>query len=92
MKSEWDRANTPTPPPVIVPKDLDPKKLYSRDGKLLTFRIIVQSETPYLSRIADAAAQKLREFGTEVNVQELSVAEIKKNLIDPNFSYDIILT
>lgn len=92
MNSDWDKAHTPAPVPVVIPKDLDPKKLYSHDGKLLTFRIIVQSENPYLSRIALAAAEKLREFGTEVSVRELSIADIKKNLIDPNFSYDIIFT
>jgi hypothetical protein len=92
MKSEWELANAPTPPPVVAPKDLDPKKLYNRDGKLLTFRIVVQSDNAYLSRLATAAADKLREFGTDVQVQELSLVDIKKNLADPNFAYDIVFS
>jgi hypothetical protein len=80
MKSEWEVANTPKPAPVVIPKDLDPKKLYSREGKLLTFRIIVQSNNPYLSDLANKTAEKLREFGTEVELQELPLADIKKNL------------
>lgn len=92
MKSDWELANTPTPPPVVIPKDLDPKKLYNREGKLLTFRIIVQSDNAYLSRLANATADKLREFGTEVQIQELPLSEIKKNLTDANFGYDIIFS
>ena len=80
MKSEWETANTPKPTPIVIPKDLDPKKLYNREGKLLTFRIIVQSNNPYLSNIANETAAKLREFGTEVDLQELSLTDIKKNL------------
>jgi hypothetical protein len=92
MKAEWELANAPTPQPVVPPKDLDPKKLYNRDGKLLTFRIVVQSDNAYLSRLATATADKLREFGTDVQVQELSLVDIKKNLADPNFAYDIIFS
>lgn len=92
MRTEWETANAPKPEPVVVPKDLDPKKLYNRKGELLTFRIVVQSDNAYLGRLANATADKLREFGTDVQVQELSVADIKKSLSDPNFSYDIIFT
>lgn len=92
MRTDWELANTPTPPPVVLPKDLDPKKLYNREGKLLTFRIVVQADTPYLSRLATATADKLREFGTEVQIQELPLTDIKKNLGDANFWYDIIFT
>ena len=92
MKSEWEKANAPAPIPVVIPKDLDPKKLYNREGKLLTFHIVVQANSPYLSRIAESTAQKLREFGTEVQVQEIPLTDITKNLSDPNFSYDMIFT
>ncbi|MCB9806525.1 hypothetical protein H6768_01245 [Candidatus Peribacteria bacterium] len=29
-RQEWESKNAPTPPPVVVSKDLDPKKLYNR--------------------------------------------------------------
>jgi hypothetical protein len=92
MKSEWEKANTPIPEVVVAPKDLDPKKLYNREGKVLSFRIVVQSDTPYLSRLANATADKLREFGTEVTVEEIPLTDIKKNLSDANFSYDILFS
>jgi ABC-type oligopeptide transport system substrate-binding subunit len=92
MKSEWEKANTPVPDVVVAPKDLDPKKLYNREGKVLSFRIVVQSDTPYLSRLANATADKLREFGTEVVVEEIPLTDIKKNLSDANFSYDILFS
>lgn len=92
MRTDWETANAPKPEPVVIPKDLDPKKLYNRKGEPLTFRIVVQSDNAYLGRIAQATADKLKEFGTDVQVQELPVADIKKSLSDPNFSYDIIFT
>ena len=59
---------------------------------MLAFRIVFQSENPYLKRLATATGDKLREFGTDVVLEELSLTDIKKNLADPNFSYDILFS
>lgn len=97
MKSTWDKENTIITPTtesadVPPPSNLDPKKLYNKDGKPLIFRVIVQSNIPYLSHVAGETKRKLEELWSEVIMEELSVGEIKSNLSKPEFSYDIILT
>jgi len=31
LRTQWEKDNMPEPEPVILPKDLDPKKLYNRE-------------------------------------------------------------
>ena len=93
MKKTWEGENTTAPAaPVVAPKNLDSKKLYNREWRALSLKIIVQSETPYLRRIADEMKKKLEELGTEVNIEELTVEGIKSNVSNPAFSYDVVLS
>lgn len=93
MKKTWEQENTIAPAaPVIAPTNLDPKKLYNREWKALSLKIIVQSETPYLRKIADSIKQKIEELGAEVIIEELSVSDIKSNISNPTFSYDMVLS
>lgn len=62
LKTEWEQKNAPEPAPVVVPSNLDSKKLYNRAGKPLSFRIIVQKNTPYLSALSEQVSQKLQDF------------------------------
>lgn len=93
MKTTWEQENTTAPAaPVVVPTNLDPKKLYNREGKALSLKIIVQSESPYLSRIANEAKKKIEELGAEALIEELSVNDVRSNISKPDFAYDIVLT
>lgn len=93
MKTSWEKENTTAPAaPVVVPTNLDPKKLYNREGRALSLKIIVQSESPYLRRIADEAKKKIEELGAEAVIEELSVNDIQSNMSKPDFAYDIVLT
>lgn len=93
MKTTWEKENTTAPAaPVVVPTNLDPKKLYNREGRALSLKIIVQSESPYLRRIADEAKKKIEELGAEAVIEELSVNDIQSNMSKPDFAYDIVLT
>lgn len=93
MKTNWEKENTTAPAaPVVVPTNLDPKKLYNREGRALSLKIIVQSESPYLRKIADEAKKKIEELGAEAVIEELSVNDIQSNMSKPDFAYDIVLT
>ncbi len=93
MKTTWEKENTTAPAaPVVVQTNLDPKKLYNREGRALSLKIIVQSESPYLRRIADEAKKKIEELGAEAVIEELSVNDIQSNMSKPDFAYDIVLT
>lgn len=93
MKTTWEQENTTAPAaPVVVPTNLDPKKLYNREWKALSLKIVVQSGSPYLKRIADEAKKKIEELGTEVSIEELSTSDIQSNMSKSDFAYDIVLT
>jgi len=63
MKTSWEQENTTAPAaPVVAPTNLDPKKLYNREGKPLSLKIIVQSNSPYLSRMAQETKKKLEDL------------------------------
>lgn len=93
MKTTWEQENTTAPAaPVVVPTNLDPKKLYNREWKALSLKIVVQSGSPYLKRIADEAKKKIEELGAEVSIEELSTSDIQSNMSKSDFAYDIVLT
>lgn len=93
MRTTWEKENTTvTAAPVVIPTNLDPKKLYNREGRALSLKIIVQSDTPYLRRMADETKKKLEELWAEALIEELSVTDIKSNVSNPDFSYDIVFT
>lgn len=94
MKKTWEQENTttPAPTPVVQPTNLDPKKLYNREWNPFSLKIIVQSNTPYLSKIADEVKKKVEELWGEVLIENTSISDIKSNIGNPDFSYDIVLS
>lgn len=94
IKTEWKQKNTPKviPKPVVIDPTLDPKKLYARNGKPMTMKIIVQSDIPYLAEMGEKISTKLMDLGVTTEIQSSSMADLQKNIQNPAFSYDIILT
>lgn len=94
IKAEWKEKNTPKviPKPVVIDPTLDPKKLYSRNGKPMTLKIVVQSDIPYLAEMSEKISTKLMDLGVTTEIQSLSMSDIQKNIQDQNFAYDMILT
>ena len=95
IKENWKANATPVvteTAPVVVNTSLDPKKLYSKDGKILTFKILVQSDVEYFQTVSSKLATKLEEMGITVNVETMSVADIRKNLQNPDYAYDMIVS
>lgn len=94
IKTEWKQKNTPKviPKPVVIDPTLDPKKLYARNGKPMTMKIIVQSDIPYLAEMGEKISTKLMDLGVTTEIQSISMADLQKNIQNPAFSYDIILT
>lgn len=92
IKTTWEQENTTAPVAPVAPTNLDPKKLYNRDGKVLSLKIIAQSESPYFKRIADEIKKKLEELGAEAVIEELAISDIQSNISKPDYSYDIVLT
>jgi len=54
--------------------------------------IVIQNEIPFFPKIAEQIKEKLSSFGVTTQIIALPITEIKKNLQDPNFSYDIVLS
>lgn len=52
----------------------------------------MQDEVPFFPDIAENIKQKLETLGVTVELTTLPLADIKKSLSDPKFSYDIFLT
>lgn len=92
LKNDWETKNAKKTEPTKIVQDLDPKKLFNRQGKALSFKIVVQSEVPYLATIGEKISQKLIDFWSEVTLETLSKSDIQKNIVDPKFEYDIIIS
>ncbi len=94
IKAEWKEKNTPKviPKPVVIDPTLDPKKLYARNGTPMKLKIVVQSDIPYLTEMGEKISTKLMDLGVTTETQVLSMGDIQKNIQDPKFTYDIILT
>ncbi len=97
IQDEWFKSVAPAvvekPAPVaaVPPENLDPKKLY-KNNVPLRFTIVVQAEVPLLDTVAQKVSEKLQELGSETQILSMSVSDIKKNLQNPDFKYDIVLS
>lgn len=96
IQDEWLKSVTPAavekPPVVEVPaQNLDPKKLY-KNNVPLRLTIVVQADVPLLDSVAQKISDKLQELGSETQILSMSVSDIKKNLQNPDFKYDIVLS
>lgn len=94
IKADWKEKNTPKaePKPVVISTSLDAKKLYSRESKVLKLKMVIQADVPYFESVAATLSKKIQELGGEVEIVPLSILDIKKNLQDPNFTYDMIIS
>ena len=93
MKNELIQSAQPKEKPVETPPpaNLDPNKLY-KDGKPLSMTIVIQSEVAFFPEITTKIQEKLSSLGVTTEIVSLPLSDIKKNLLNPEFSYDIVLT
>ncbi len=94
IKNEWIKNNTPVvvPPTTSAPlPDTDPKKLYDKNRNPLVFHIIAQSEVPVFKEVAEKMQSKLQDMAVDADIQYLSLADIRKMVIEQNTPYDIVL-
>jgi len=92
LKADWIQKNTPVveEKPVLA-INTDPKKLYDKNGKLLEFTLLVQSEVPIFREIATKIQEKLESLSVGVQVQYLPLSDIQKMVTEQNPNYDIVL-
>lgn len=93
IKEDWTKKNTPEIAPVapLPTVETDPKKLYDKDRKLVEFHILAQSEVPMFQDIAEKLKATLESFSVSVDIQYLSLNDIRKIVIEQTSPYDIVL-
>lgn len=95
LRVDWKKSNEPVQkveePATPIPTNLDPQKLY-KDGKPFTMTLVIQTEILFFPQIAEQIQSKLTTLGVTTQIVALPIAEIKKSLQNPDFSYDIALT
>ncbi len=93
FKDDWTKKNTPVAAPVVpLPiVETDPDKLYDKNGKLVKFHILVQSEVPIFQDIAEKLKSRLENLAVSVDIQYLPLADIRKIVTDQTAPYDIVL-
>jgi hypothetical protein len=91
MKNEWKQTTQLKEPAEIPVVNLDPNKLY-KDGKPLSMTIIIQNDVSFFPDITTKIQEKFTSLGVTTEIVSLPLSDIKKNLANPDFSYDIVLT
>ncbi|MFA6080483.1 MAG: ABC transporter substrate-binding protein [Candidatus Gracilibacteria bacterium] len=92
IKADWIKKNTPVAePPPPPPATLDPNKLYDKNGKILEFSLLVQSDVPLFQEVASKIQAKLATLPVNVKVEFLPLADIQKIVAGQNPTYDIVL-
>lgn len=93
VQKDWIQKNTPVVEnkPVVI-ANTDPKKLYDKNGKILQFRIVYQSEVPVFEEIAKKIQEILKNLSVDTSLEALPLQDIKKMVAEQNPTYDILLT
>lgn len=93
IKQVWIEKNTPV---IVAPTTnspvpaTDPKKLYDKNGTPLIFHIIAQSDVPVFREAAEKLQTKLQDLAVDVDIEYLSLADIRKMVIEGTRPYDIV--